>query len=152
MKVLRFETLPGQLRRLRTFLIVVTITGLLPAVLAFLTRGGVNLRPVIAFAGFLELLGIVEYVTFARAFSECTPAGIRTRVFVRLTAYPWSQVADVSVRQIRTTAKVMVTTVDGSRFMLGAPVVDILMVDPEFDSKARQIQAYWWSAVASDCT
>jgi hypothetical protein len=55
-------------------------------------------------------------------------------------------VANVSVWQLNTAAKVKITTVGGSRFTLGAPVADILMADPQFRSKAHQIQTYWRAA------
>jgi hypothetical protein len=88
----------------------------------------------------------------ARAFTECTPTGLRARtVLGRLREWPWPQVANISVKEVTGRPgpyrAVMVTTTAGRRTRLAVPTSGI--VTPEqFTASAQQIQDYWRAATA----
>jgi hypothetical protein len=132
------------LRGLRNYtLISIAVTAVL-AVMAFLMRGG-PLEGWAVGAGLVALIGAWAYVMYARAWTECTPAGIRTRGLGGLRQCSWPQVADIAIRP-GTGTTIRVTTVGGTQFLLGVPVNGGVMRDPEFVSKLRQIREYWRSA------
>jgi hypothetical protein len=143
MQDLRFRPTPRQLRGLRNYVLILIAATAVLAVLAFQVRGAS-----VAWAvglGLGALMGIWAYVMYARASTECTPAGIRTRGLGGLRQCSWPQVADIAIRP-GTGTTIRVTTVSGTRFLLGVPVSGGVMRDPEFGFKLRQIQEYWRSA------
>jgi hypothetical protein len=83
---------------------------------------------------------------YARAFTECTADGIRTRGLGGVRQCSWPQVADIAIRLTPGSRLVVVTTADGTRFWLGAPVDGGTMPDPQFTSKFGQIVNYWLTA------
>ena len=88
----------------------------------------------------------------ARAFTECTPTSLRARtVLGRLREWPWPQVADISVKEVRgrggTYSAVMVTTTAGRRTRLAVPTSGIVAPE-EFTASAQQIRDYWRAATA----
>ncbi len=141
---LTFRITARQLRGLRTYL------ALLAGIIAVLTAAGLSTR-----AGMLLVwdvavglglaVGLYAYVMYARAFTDCTAAGIRTRGLAGQRECAWPQVADIAPAYSRT-ATVMVATTGGARFRLGVPVTGGVMADPEFAAKVSQIQHYWRSA------
>ena len=141
---LRFHATPRELRGLRNFVLILIAATAVFAVTALLVRRG-SLEAWAAGAGLCALIVVWAYVMYARASTECTPAGIRTRGLGGRRQCSWPQVADIAIRP-GTGTVIMVTRVDGTRFLLGVPVNGGVMRDPEFGSKLRQIQEYWRSA------
>jgi hypothetical protein len=144
MRDLRFQPTPRQLRGLRNYALILIAATAVLALIASLVRGG-PLAGWAMGAGLGALIGVWAYVMYARASTECTPAGIRTRGLGGLRQCSWPQVADIAIRP-GTGTTIRVTTVGGTRFLLGVPVNGGVMRDPEFGSKLRQIQEYWRSA------
>jgi hypothetical protein len=132
---------------LRNFVITfIVATGVLTS-LAVLNPAGQIVGWAVG-AGFVVLVGIWAYLMYSRAYTECTPAGIRTFGLGGLRSYPWPLVTDIRIRYGGYgIATVRVTTVGGNRFYLGAPVVGGVMGgNPQiFKDKFLQIQAYWRS-------
>jgi hypothetical protein len=99
-------------------------------------------------AGFSTLALLFCYGVYLKAFTKCTPAGIRTRGF-RNRKCSWSEVRNISLQEDSnpnaTNYSVMVTTTGRKRFRLGVPVDGWLMPDPQFTIKLQQIQDYWHS-------
>jgi Bacterial PH domain len=88
-------------------------------------------------------------VVHARAYTECTPAGIRTRGLAGTRECRWEEVADIVAQPYRGAAFIMVVTRSGRRFRLGAPVEGGVMGDPQLPAKMAEIRQYWQSAVAA---
>jgi hypothetical protein len=146
---LRLTTARSQLRGLRTYTaflcaIAVVLVGLW--ILAGRGHGGSALAPWAIGAGIAALICLYSWVAYARAFTECTPAGLRTRGLGGLTECSWPGVSDIVLRPHGRTVTVMVTTTTGTRFRLGVPVDGGVMGDPRFRVKAQQILDYWHSA------
>lgn len=97
-------------------------------------------------AGVAGLICLYASIAYARAFTECTPAGLRTRGLAGTRTCPWAEVRTIAPRVYRQTTTVMVTTVHGTRFRLGVPVTGGVMSDPEFGQRAEQIWQYWQRA------
>ena len=96
------------------------------------------------------LICLYATMAYARAFTECTPAGLRTRGLARTRECPWADVRALAPHVYRQTTTVMVTTAGGTRFRLGVPVTGGVMPDPEFGQRAEQIWRYWqWAAQAA---
>jgi hypothetical protein len=91
------------------------------------------------------LVFLYENVMYTRAFTECTPVGIRTRGLAGIRQCPWRQVRDISCQRRGGGTNVIVTTIDGTRFRLGAPVDRISMRDPDFAPRVAQIRNCWRS-------
>jgi hypothetical protein len=87
---------------------------------------------------------------YMRAFIECTPDGARTRGLGGKRQCSRPQVADIVIRPSPGSRLVVITTKDGVRFWLGAPVDGGVMPDPEFSVKFDQIVDYCLAAVGDD--
>jgi hypothetical protein len=128
-------------RQKRGLLLLLVIVGLAALVLALM-------RPLAAvWLGIAELLVLWAYVMYARAFTECTPDGIRTRGLGGQRQCSWPQVANIRLHP--RSRLVVVTTRDGRRFWLGVPVDGGVMPDPEFTVKFKQVVRYWHAAPGS---
>jgi hypothetical protein len=136
--VLRFQITVAQKRGLAILGLVVAASVLGVAVLHGLWAA--------AGLGVALLLVAWASIMYACAFTECTAVGIRTRVLGWVRHCPWRKVADIAIRRGPGSRLVVVTTVDGTRFWLGAPVDGGVMPDPEFAAKFRQIVSYWHTA------
>ncbi len=139
------RTTPGQLRGLRNYLVGAAAGSVLLVLGSVLTDGSLSTRLVLWGAGFgiSFLIGLWAYAMYARAFTECSAAGIRTRGLAGQIECPWSGVDRIALRHGRRTVTMMVTTSSGNQFQLGAPVNGGAMGDPEFGSKAAAILRYW---------
>jgi hypothetical protein len=136
--VLRFQITVAQKRGLLVLALIVAASVLGLAVLHGLWAA--------AGLGVALLLATWACIMYACAFTECSAAGIRTRGLGWVRQRPWPQVADIAIRRGPGSRLVVVTTVDGTRFWLGAPVDGGVMPDPEFAAKFRQIVSYWQTA------
>jgi hypothetical protein len=91
---------------------------------------------------------------YARAFTECSPAGIRSRGLTREWQCKWEYVREVAVRastaRSQRTYTVILTATDGGRLRLGMPVSGGIMPDPDFTAKVARIRAYWRDAAGAD--
>lgn len=145
MDELTIRTTPGQLQGLRNVVVAGTAITTLLILGTVLVNGSLSttLGWWAAGIGIGTLIGTWAYVMYTRAFTECSPAGIRTRGLTGQTQCPWTQVARIELRPYGQTITMMVTTTSGTRFRLGAPVNGGAMGDPEFGSKAEAIQQYW---------
>jgi hypothetical protein len=91
---------------------------------------------------------------YKRAFTECSPAGIRSRGLTREWRCDWANVREVAIRRSVNprgpdTYTVLVTTGGGDRLLLGMPVGGGIMPDPDFEAKAGRIRAYWQAATGA---
>lgn len=94
-------------------------------------------------AGIGAVVSLYACLAYAIAFTECTAAGIRSRGLAGRRYCPWPQVRDISVRSTSMNSTVLVTTIGGTRFHLGAPIDGRVARDPEFGQKLLQIRDYW---------
>jgi hypothetical protein len=142
------RTTPDQLRGLRKVLVVVAAFTIILIPGAVLADGSLGTRlDVLAAAGGISSLALLwVYSAYSRAFTECSPAGIRTRSLGGLTECPWTGVAKIALCPRGQTVTVMVTTTNSTRFRLGTPVDGGAMGDPEFALKVAAIQQYWRTA------
>lgn len=87
-------------------------------------------------------------VLYSRAFTECTPAGIRSHGLGPAWHCDWQDVHQINVQPGRRgpTATVVLMTSDGIVRRLGAPVAGGVMPDRTFESKVRKIRDYWHQA------
>lgn len=144
MEDLRYTIEPSQLHGLRN----VTLIGLGMAVIlavgfALGVRAAGHLVAwAVGVVGW-ALIGGYFWVMYARAFTECTPAGLRTSGLAGLRKCAWPQVADIGPDPRSPNAFIVVTKTSGERFWLGAPVSFGVMRDPEFAAKLAQIHEYW---------
>lgn len=138
---LRFET---ERRQLRGLVLYVAVLALAAAVLTVAWLSGrAGSRG--AWAIGLDLgavLGLSTCVSYARAFSELTPTGIRTRGLAGVRSAEWSRVREVVRSPHGRTTSVMVIRTDGSTFRLGAPVDGGVMPDARFAEKMEEIRRY----------
>ena len=113
---LRFTTDRAQLRGLVGYIAVVALVGSVLTGAWWL--GGPQsaglLGPWAVGADLGAVLGLYAWVWYARAFSECTQAGIRTRGLAGSRAVRWVSVRDIEVHPSGQTSSVMVTCVDGT--------------------------------------
>jgi hypothetical protein len=125
---------------------VMAIVLILAAVLAGGSLGA-TLELLAAGFGIGSVPGVLAYLIYARSFTECSQAGIRTSGLARQRQCPWSAVAEMGLRPFGRMVTVTVTTTSATRFRLGAPVDgNYNMRDPEFASKIAAIQQYWLTA------
>ena len=141
MRPLTFRISARQLRGLSLF--VLALGG------AAVAWAGVGMVAFAISAGLVALIGLWALVMYIRAFTECTPTGIRTRGLAGTRECRWADVAAIVARPYGRTTTVMLTTTAGGRFRLGAPVAGGVMGDPEFPAKVAQIRQYWHVAVTS---
>ena len=105
--------------------------------------------------GLFELLLLYQCFAAARAFTRCTPAGIRTRGMGRARECPWPEVDDIAPRFSGggNTVRVMVKTASGTSFPLGVPLtVPGFISDPDWPVTVQQIWAYrdWVTGLGGD--
>jgi hypothetical protein len=139
---LRFTVERSQLRGLRIYTAVAAAAAVALAAAWELSRSG-QAGMLALVAGLGAALGAYSWAAYARAFTECTPAGLRTRGLGGLRESTWPRITDIGLRPYGRTVTIMVTTAGGGRFRLGAPVAGGVMGDPGFARKAEQILAYW---------
>ena len=84
-------------------------------------------------------------VPYACSFTECTPAGIRSRGLSGEWRCGWHEVSEIAIRpgMRGPTRTVALITRDGRVLALGTPVAGGVMPDRQFESKVRQIRDYW---------
>lgn len=141
---------PSQLRGLRWFTLLLAAVTIVLVVSTTTSGGGWGGRLgewTIA-AGICTLISVYALVIYGLAYTECTPAGIRTRGLAGRRECRWAEVARIVPRPYRNTVTVVVVTTAGRRFRLGAPVAGGVMNDPQFPDKLARIQQYWQSADA----
>lgn len=149
MDTLTFRTTPRQLRKVRR----VGLAFCVPAILlVYVTAAsgaawnqGVGHFALIIAAAAVTLL--VVSLLLRRSFTECTPEGIRTRMFGSPKAARWAEVADISAGTVNGGTSITVITTGGKKIRLGAPASGVLTPDPEFAGKLAQILMFWHSSV-----
>jgi hypothetical protein len=148
---LTFRTTARQLLGLGLYVLLLAGVAVALAVTMVVTHAswGSRISVWVIAAVIVAVVALWALVMSAVAFTECTPAGIRTRGLARTHSCSWAEVGVIvsaprqSWRYGRTPATVSVITTSGSRFRLGAPVAGGVMRDPEFAAKFAQIQEYW---------
>jgi len=143
-------------------LIIAAVISVTAAVLAW-----AGLAVPAAGLGIVALITAYQAVAYATAYTECTPAGLRTRGVTWPRFLPWARLRDIAVRDYASTPQmrylsryygltakpwriVIVTADDGTRFSLGAPIdPGQFLSDPEFEDKIWQIHHYWRSMMSS---
>lgn len=145
---LRFETPPEQLRRSRPQL--AGSFGLAAALIATCLISGIGFANIVrALAGgaaIITLIGAWSYRVSSRAFTECTPHGMRTLSFGGEKALPWALVSDITITAYRNTMTIMVTASTGTRFRLGGLIAYRPAHVPGFTENATEIISYWKAA------
>src|SRR5215472_747279 len=147
--IAEFRSTPRQLRNL---LIAVVITFGVAVAAGFVaisakSAGAANLAVI---AGLCWLMFLYSYLAYVFAFTTFGPKEIRGRGLGGRYEYRWEQIDNVARRAFTsrgvTTYTVVVTTTDGDRIRLGAPVAGGIMGDPAFDAKYAQIRGTWQAA------
>src|SRR5215472_8546402 len=147
--IAEFRSTPRQLRNL---LIAVVITFGVAVAAGFVaisakSAGAANLAVI---AGLCWLMFLYSYLAYVFAFTTFGPKGIRGRGLGGRYEYRWEQVGNVARRAFAsrgvTRYTVILTTTDGDRIRLGAPVSGGLMGDPAFDAKYTQLRDAWQAA------
>jgi hypothetical protein len=123
------------------------------ATLAIVTLGlgllGHRLVQVIV-SGIVWLILLWFFVKDARAFTECTTDGIRTRGMDGRRQCPWPLVANIAIRSFgRSGHVVVVTMTDFRQFSLGAPFSRAAAPGPQFMVQFEEIVHYWHAAWGS---
>lgn len=147
---LLFRITTRQLRGLRVSAVaLVAITAGL-ATVAHSRPSVPTLGYLLAFAVSLLLVLWVN-VTSLRAFTECSPKGVRARGLfgTGIRSCPWAEVSDISLVSQRMTTMIIVIRRDGSRFRLGVPRDSPAMADRDLDAKFAQISGYWREAAVT---
>jgi hypothetical protein len=111
------------------------------------SRLGVPAADLAAGLGLGALVIFYAWAAYATSYTECTPTGIRTRGLGGRRGCPWSEVSSAYVMGYTGSRLVVVRTVSGKRFWLGAPIDSSLVRDPDFAEKAQQIMDYQRKAV-----
>jgi hypothetical protein len=144
--VATFRPTRSQLRRLVVFAVGLSLVPAAIVVAESVSRRGPAYPLAMAAAIGAALAGWVPY-RYARAFTECSPAGIRSRGVTGEWRCNWRYVADIGIQtnisRGPTTCTVILTAIDGGTLRLGMPVSGGIMPDPDFDGKVAQIRAYW---------
>jgi hypothetical protein len=90
------------------------------------------------------------YLAYAFAYTVFGARGIRGRSLAGRYEYRWEQIGNVARQAFTsngvTTYSVILTTTDGDRIRLGAPVSGGLMGDPGFAAKYAEIRDAWQAA------
>lgn len=115
MEDLRFTVEPSQLRGLRIYTAVAAAAAVALAAAWGLSRSSGPVGMLALVAGLSAALGAYSWAAYARAFTECTPAGLRTRGLGGLRESTWPRITDIGLRPYGRTVTIMVTTADGGR-------------------------------------
>jgi len=106
--------------------------------------------------GLVDLAYALMFLNYARAVTECTPAGLRARTTRgKVREWPWPQVAAITVDAKRNSPRwggaiikhVVVTSTGGDRVRLVTPMCSVGPDEEEFTASVRQIQDYWTAAI-----
>ena len=139
-----FRVPPDQLRYTRVGAAVLASVTVVLAAIAYFRPSA--LIGVLTFSFALGLvMALWANVTSPRAFTECSPDGIRARGLLgfRIRSCPWAEVDKISVVDgSRGTSTIMVTRHDGSRFRLGVPSSPGNWPDRDFGAKFARISSY----------
>jgi len=156
MEVVTFRPTSRQIALLVTSVAVLAIAAL--AILVPHYAAGARLASAVFSWGLAAAIGVPllgwALLRYKRAFTECSPAGIRSRGLSREWQCDWADVREIAIRRSSNprgpnTYTVIVTTVSGDRLLLGMPVRGGLMPDADFEAKAARIRAYWQAAIGA---
>lgn len=137
MDTLNFTLTPG--RFLRFLLRIALLFGVLTALSLLVNHSN---------ASRLISLVVVMVALFALGAAggrtSLNEEGIRIhRFFVPLPRRPWSEVASLTEKQVRTTSVLKLELTNGKEYTLPYPVNTNSNPDPEFAAHRDQILAYW---------
>ena len=145
-----FRVTPRQLRNLLIAVVIAFGVGVAAGPIAISARSWGPVASIAAAAGLAWLIFLYSYFAYAFAYTVFGPQGIRGRSLVGQYEYRWEQIDNVARRAVTsrgvTSYTVILTTTDGDRIQLGAPVSNGLMGDPAFETKYAQIHDGWQAA------
>lgn len=141
----RFEIGRHQVSQLTLYAGLLTGAGVLLDIVAVGAHGH-GPKKLVAWGIGLTIGGVIALcarTAYARAYTELTADGIRTRGIVGTRRAAWADVRDISVLDYKGKGvySVKVLLRSGKTFRLGAPVSSQVMADPEFNSKVERIIA-----------
>jgi hypothetical protein len=146
----QFRATPRQLRTLLIALVISFGVGVAAGLIADSARSWGLAANIASAAGLSWFFFLYSYLAYAFAYTAFGPQGILGRSLAGRYEYRWEQIANVACRAITsrgvTSYRVILTTSDGGRIQLGAPVSGGLMDDPAFEAKYAQIRGAWQAA------
>ena len=98
MEDLRFTVERSQLRGLRIYTAVAAAAAVALGAAWQLSRSSGQVGMLALVAGLGAALGAYSWAAYARAFTECTPAGLRTRGLGGLRESTWPRITDIGLR------------------------------------------------------
>ena len=141
----RFEIGNHQAAQLTLYAGLLAAAGVLLDIVAVAARGHVPGK-VAAWGMGLTIGGVIALwarTAYARAYTELSADGIRTRGIFGTRRAAWADVKDISVvdNKGKGVYSVKVLLRSGRGFRLGAPVHSPVMADPAFSRKVEQLMA-----------
>lgn len=144
-----FRITPPQRRHLLIAVVVALGAAVVAGFIASSAKSA-GAAEVAAASGLCGLILLYSYLAYAVARTDFGPTGISGRNLTGPYAYRWDQIGNVARRAYTargvTTYTIILTTTDGDRIRLGAPVAGGIMGDPEFAGKYAQIRGAWQAA------
>jgi hypothetical protein len=145
-----FRVTPRQLRNLLTAVVIAFGVGVVACFIAIGTKSWGAAADIAGAAGLSWVLFLYLYLAYVSANTVFGPRGIRGRGLVGRYEYRWEQIGNVACRAYTsygvTGYTVILTTTDGDRIRLGAPVSSAAMGDPAFAAKYARIRGAWLAA------
>jgi hypothetical protein len=144
-----FRNTPRQLRNLLIWVLIGLGVAVAAGSIAVITRSA-GAAELAVTAGICGLIFLYAYLAYGFARTAFGPTGISGRNFGGRYEYRWEQIDNVACRAYTsrgmTTYSVILTTTDGDRIRLGAPVSGGAMGDPAFAAKYARIRQTWQAA------
>lgn len=137
MDTLNFSLSPGRLVRF-----VIRIALLFGALTAFSLL--VNHSAAMRLISLVVVMVAIFALVAAGGRTTLSTEGIRIhRFFVPMKRHPWSEVASVAEKQVRTTSTLKLQLTNGKEYTLPYPVNTTSNPDPDFAAHRDQVIAYW---------
>lgn len=145
-----FRITPRQLRNLLIAAVIAFGVGAVAGLIATSARSWGAAANIAAIAGLCWVLFLYSYLAYRFTYTVFGPREIRGRTLAGRYEYRWEQIDNVARRAFTsrgvTTYTIILTTTDGDRIRLGAPVSGGAMSDPAFGAKYTQIRDAWQAA------
>lgn len=141
-----FRCTPRQRRNLLIAVVLAFVVAVVGGVIAVGARRS-GAAEIAVIGGLCGVIFLYAYLAYVLARTVSGPGGISGRGLAGRYEYRWGQIDNVACRAFTsrgtTTYTIILTTTDGDRIRLGAPVSGGLMTDRAFAAKFAQIRGAW---------